>query len=1081
MHYMSSRLFNLLATPLLACLVFVGCCSALNAEENEEAEIDFNFHVKPILSDRCYTCHGPDDENRQGGFRLDQRDSAIGAADSGERPIVPGEAELSEIIRRITSDDPYMRMPPPEAKISVSEEEIATLRKWIDEGAQYKRHWSFLPIDQPQLPQVKWADWVRNDIDRFVLANLEQQDLLPSPVASRETLIRRLTFDLTGLPPTVAEVDAFLADDSDAAYERLVDRLLASPHYGERMAVDWLDLARYADTYGYQEDRYRETWPWRDWVIEAFNANMPFDEFVTWQLAGDLLPDASDQQILATAFNRLHRQTSEGGSVEEEYRIEYVNDRVDTFGTAFLGLTVGCARCHDHKYDEISQQDYYQLSAFFNNIDESGLYAYFASSTPTPALNLADGDQKQELRKLKAAQEQAENDLNQFASEQQAAFENWLASIDTLSASSTSLTGLIGDFSWDQIDGSKVTNAADSELDGQLSENPQVVAGKVGNGLLLDGEDNFNTTVAGDLMRHDPFSISLWIKTPDVKDRAVIWHRTRASIDAGDRGYQLFIEDGKLSAMIAHFWPGNALKINTRHTLPVDKWVQVTVTYDGSSRASGLQIYWDGRLADCEIVRDNLTRSIVYGGQYNAVDKKDVEKIAHRLVVGQRFRDRGFIGGMVDELKIFDRQLTDLEVASLANDNELIAQIIAKGETRTATQTEQLYQFYLANHNSEYITKLETLREARREHGDLLSQIPSIMVMQELPTKRPTYVLSRGAYDARADEVFAASPASLPEMAEDLPRNRLGLAEWLTDPAHPLMARVTVNRFWQSLFGQGIVSTPLDFGSQGTLPSHPELLDWLSKSFIESGWDVKALMKRMVMSATYRQTSDCSAELRASDPLNMLFARGPQQRLSAEMIRDTALATSGLLVDKIGGPPVKPYQPPGLWKEKGSATFERDEGDGSHRRSLYTFWKRTSPQPAMMTFDASDREVCVVQRQVTATPLQSLVLLNDPQYVEAARALAERVMEGDVIQLSDRLEYAFRIVTSRIPTAAELKVLEQLYREQIQYFEEDRKRTEEFLSIGDHQPSDHLNATELAAMTVVAETLLNLNETITKQ
>jgi len=734
---------------------------------------------------------------------------------------VPGDAANSELLRRIISTDPDEQMPPPEVKLSVTAEEIEILCLWIEQGAQWKSHWSLLPISKPSIPPVGTTSWPRNEIDDFILEKIDAENLVPAAEASREMLLRRLSYDLTGLPPTVEEIEAFVADSSPDAYETVVDRLLASPHYGERMAVDWLDLARYADTFGYQEDRYRATWPWRDWVIEAFNKNMRYDEFVTWQLAGDLLPNATDEQVLATAFNRLHRQTSEGGSIEEEFRTEYAIDRVDTFGAALLGLTVGCARCHDHKYDAISQKDYYQLLAFFNNIDESGLYSYFTSASPTPSLTLASKEQKGNLKKLSTEVATALANFENVSHEQRAAFEAWLAA----APKRTELVGLIGDFSLDTVEANKVINRADPKQPGELLDNPELVEGKVEKAFRFNGEDNFSTAVGGAFTRNDPFTISLWVKTPDVKERAVIWHRTRAAIDAGYRGYQLVIEEGKLAASLVHFWPGDAMLIRTQRQLPVNQWVQVTVTYDGSSLAKGLQIYWDGQLEVRDVVRDKLTRSIVYSDKFNELDNDQVAKVAHRLAVGQRFRDRGFKEGMVDELKVFDRQLNSIEVASLHEEVDPIERLLKKGTRRTAEETEQLYQYYLNNHNADYPLKQAALQKARQEYRYALDSTAQVMVMRELPERRPTFLLDRGAYDAPAEQVSAETPASLPPMTEDLPRNRLGLARWLTDPTHPLTARVAVNRFWQSLLGQGLVTTPLDFGSQGTLPTHPELLD----------------------------------------------------------------------------------------------------------------------------------------------------------------------------------------------------------------------------------------------------------------
>jgi hypothetical protein len=860
--------------------------------------------------------------------------------------------------------------------------------------------------------------------------------------ASKEHLIRRVTFDLTGLPPTLEEVDAFVADDSPEAYEKLVDRLLASPRYGERMAVDWLDVARYADTHGYQSDRYRAVWSWRDWVVKAFNENLPFDQFIVWQLAGDLLPNATDEQILATAFNRLHRQTNEGGSIDEEFRVEYVVDRVDTFGTAFLGLTVQCARCHDHKFDPISQKDYYQLFAFFDNIDESGLYSHFTSAVPTPTLLQMTTEQKEQLKKLDEQITAAEEELATIAREQL-----------------PDGTGLIGSFAMEEIVDKTIVNQANKDEPAKIEGDVKVVAGQHGKGLHLSGENKFSTKVGGDFTRDDPFTISLWINAPDKKERAVVWHRSRAWSDAGSRGYELLIENGKLNAALIHFWPGNAISVRTKRELPLNEWQQVTVTYDGSSRADGLKIYLNGELQQTDVIRDKLTKTINYIKRARANNEGDLDK-AEEFTIGQRFRDRGFKDGLVDELKIYDRELMAAEVERLFDGKVL-------GESAKPT--------------SGYESVLEELHKLRKQRSDFLDEIPEIMVMQEMPEKRQTYLLDRGAYDAPSTPVNPETPSELPKMREGLPKNRLGLAEWVVDPENPLTARVTVNRFWQSLFGQGLVPTANDFGSQGQLPTHPELLDYLAKSFIDTGWDVKALIKQIVMSETYQQSSDCDPKLREDDPQNLLLARGPRYRLSAEMIRDTALYLSGLLVEQMGGPPVKPYEPPGLWEEKGSESYVRDEGAGSHRRSLYTFWKRTSPPPAMVTLDATDREVCVVQRQTTATPLQALVLLNDPQYVEAARAAAESVLREQKNSVSKQIGKLFRTFIGRSPLDSELELLEKLYAEQYSSFQATPAAAEEFLAVGDHRADESLDPAKLAAMTVVAEAVMNHYETVTKQ
>ncbi len=1024
-----------------------------------EPKVDFHFQVRPILSDKCFKCHGPDTSNRKAGLRLDIKEGAFGESESGEIPVVPGKPGQSELLRRITSDDESEQMPPRSVDQALSPAEIAILRRWIEQGADWQPHWSFLPPVARPVPAVKDDSWPRGPIDRFVLARLESEGLKPSPEADRERLIRRVTFDLTGLPPTLAEVDAFLADRAPGAYERLVDRLLASPRLGERMAVDWLDLARYADTYGYQADRYRATWPWRDWVVRAFNQDLPYDKFVTWQIAGDLQPNATREQILATAFNRHHRQTNEGGSIEEEFRAEYVSDRTNTFATAFLGLTFECARCHNHKYDAISQKEFYQISAFFSNIDEFGLYSHFTDATPTPTLSLTTPDRDRALTEAGARVRAAEDRLVRLvdSAETRARFETWWTSPKR--PRDPVMTGLIGDFPLDAIERGKVINRADPKKSGSTSENPRMDEGRVGSGLRFNGENNV-TLPLGNFDRDQPFSLALWVQTPDFKDRAVILHRSMAWTDAGSRGYQLLIEDGKLSFGLIHFWPGNAIGIRARQPLPIGKWVHVAIAYDGSSRADGLTLYVNGKPADREVVRDQLTRNITGGGN-------------DHITVGQRFRDRGFKGGRVDEIRVFDRTITPIEAAQLF-DGQALVEALRSGHRPGS------YAYYLANFDTEYRKALGELSAVRKAKSALIDPVAEIMVMREMPVRRPTFVLKRGAYDAPGEQVEPGTPAALSAFDPSWPRNRRGLALWLTDPKHPLMARVAVNRWWQALFGRGIVATPEDFGSQGQLPTHPELLDWLARSFIDRGWDVKELVRSIVTSSVYRQSSEAAPELLARDPENTMLARGPRFRLPAEMLRDGALAMGGLLVETPGGPPVKPYQPAGLWEEKSGTVYQRDTGPGSHRRSLYTFWKRTSPPPAMLTFDATTREVCAVKRQTTATPLQALVLLNDPQYVEAARGLAERAFHEGGSTIDDRAAFLFRLTTGRRPSPREVATLGGLYRDQLDEFRSGRSDAAKLLAVGDAPRDPAIGVPEYAAMTVLSQALLNYEETVTR-
>ncbi len=839
MTYHSCRYATLMGSLLLFCGVAAGVEPA--------KQVEFDRDVRPILSDRCFVCHGPDAERRQADLRLDLPDGAFAALGDSMSIIRPGDLEHSELYQRITSTDDDMRMPPPDARLSLTDDEKETIKQWIQQGAIWKQHWAFQPIREPVVPSVAKVSWPRNPIDNFVLAKLETLDLQPTGEASRQRLLRRLSFDLTGLPPTPEEIDAFLSDDRSDAYERQVDRLLASARFGERMAADWLDVARYADTYGYQSDVYRAVWPWRDWVIRAWNDNMPFDQFVIWQLAGDLLPNATQEQVLATAFNRHHRQTNEGGSVEEEFRVEYVSDRVNTFSTAMLGLTLECARCHDHKFDPVKQEEYYQLSAFFNGIDESGLYSHFTDAIPTPALVLTDEKQRTDYAVLQQQISAAEEQLQAVSKGRVDSFEAWLRT----GPHAPELPGLIGDYPFETIESDAVANLADAQQPGKVLESPEPTAGKVGGGLKLSGENTISVPTGGDFTRNDTFSIALWINTPDEKERAVVFHRSRAWTDAGSRGYQLLIEEGHLSASLIHFWPGNAIRIRTREKLAVGRWVHVVMVYDGSSRANGLALYVDGQRADCDVVRDDLIKNITGGG-------------ATTLDVGQRFRDRGFKNGLVDELKVFRRCLTSLEVAQLC-DGHALTDLLTKSQVGLDEgERSLLYAYYLQNFDPVVATERDALTALRRQRSQAMDTVPEIMVMRELPEPRPTYLLKRGAYDARVRQVSAGTPACLPPWPAGEPRNRLGLARWLTDPQHPLFARVTVNRFWQSFLGRGLVVTAEDLGSQGASPTHPELLDWLSRHFIDSSWDVKRLVKLIVTSATYRQDSDCPPELRCA-------------------------------------------------------------------------------------------------------------------------------------------------------------------------------------------------------------------------
>jgi len=1034
------------------------------AGETKPGRVDFSREVLPILSDKCFLCHGPDAGTRKADLRLDQAETAL----RKENPvIVPHHGDESEFIYRIESDDPEEVMPPRKLNRSLSVQEREILRRWVDQGAEWGRHWAFEPLRREPLPMPtpRGADRTRNEIDRLVLARLEREGLTLAPEAGKATLLRRVTLDLTGLPPTLAEIEAFEADRRPDAYERLVDRLLASPRYGERMATNWLDVARYADTHGYQMDRYRSMWPWRDWVTRAFNRNLPFDDFLTWQLAGDLLPNPTKDQLLATAFNRLHMQNEEGGVVEEEFRVAYVVDRVNTMATAFLGLTTECARCHDHKYDPITQREFYSLFAFFQNIDESGQTPYYTSAMPVPTLLLSDAATDTKLDQLSQRISAQETQLSKAKGEATDRFEAWLSARPKEPAAVTPTSS----FRFDEAPGGKLADAQAPKQPAKLGEGTALVErdGGKDKALLLDGDSGPTFPGVGHFTRTDPFSLSLEIHPPALAPRYVVLHHSRAPIDAGSRGYEVLLEKGHVAFGLHHMWPGNSLKVVSRAQVPLKKWTHLAITYDGSSRANGIHIYLDGALVEHDVIRDGLAKDITY------------EAGEPDLAIGFRFRDNGFKGGKVDELQVFDQELTALEVERLAGVESWKETWRTEAAKLTSAQREPLKTYYLARLDSVVKRESDALRKLRSEQSRLINPIPEAMVMRELATPKPAFILKRGAYDAPGDPVSPDTPAALPPFPSDQPRNRLGLARWLLSPEHPLTARVTVNRLWQLMFGTGIVETSDNFGSQGAQPTHPELLDWLAFRLLDSGWDVKGMLRLIATSATYRQTSRGPLELLKRDPANTLLARGPARRLTAEMLRDQALATSGLLTEWSGGPAVKPYQPEGIWEvTMGGARYVPSKGPDLYRRSLYTFWKRTVPHPAMVVFDAAERNVCVVRRQSTSTPLQALTLLNDTQVVEAARHLAERMLKEGGDSDAQRVSWLFRLLTGREPVDRERTVLVALLTEQRTLYQLDPEAARQLLAVGESPHDPAFRPAEVAAGAILAEAILNHDEAV---
>jgi hypothetical protein len=1030
-------------------LLFVSVAPPVSAAE-PSARVDFNFQIRPLLSDRCYRCHGPDSGSRKAKLRLDQRDGALKDLGDGMFVVKPGDLEHSELIRRIITEDADELMPPPESHLTLTSAEKQLLKRWVLEGAEYKPHWSFIPVQPVEPPVTSKKETWSHPIDKFVRAQLEKEKLRPAPQASRDILIRRLALNLTGLPPAPGETDAFIADKSPDAYEKLVAKYLASPHYGERMAMDWLDLARYADTYGYQTDMERDMSAWRDWVIKAFNENLSYDKFITWQIAGDLLPNSTREQRIATAFNRLHRQTNEGGSIDEEFRVEYAADRVNTVGTAILGLTMECARCHDHKFDPIRQRDYFSMFAFFNSIDESGMYSHFTTATPTPTEKLWPPDREKKHAEIKARIATEEAQLKQMALSATNAFQIWAR------RGKLTLPKPVAHFSFDTVISNTTPDSVSTNF-AKIEDGTVSIDGV----LKFSGDSQAILKGVKTFLRNDSFSFDLKIKPTEKQDRAVILHQSKAWSDAGSRGFELTLDHGKPFFGLIHFWPGNAVAVRAKQSLPLNEWSQITVTYDGSSRASGIRLYRNGSLLETEIIRDELTKDISYANAW-----KDRYAKQNVLTLAARFRDSGFKNGLIDDVRVFDVELTSAEVAAGAS-NEIVAPTLA---------------YFLARVDDPYHAALDEIKKLRETENQLAYDVPEIMVMRELPQPRVTHLLKRGAYDTPGEVVPRDTPDWLLPFPKGQPRDRLGLARWMVDPKNPLTSRVVVNRIWRMHFGRGLVASQEDFGVQGKLPTHPELLDWLAGWFTENNWDLKALHELIVTSETFRQSAQTKPEIVERDPENRLLTRAPKLRLPAEHIRDSALAASGLLNRKIGGPSVKPYQPAGLWEATGTGkSYTQDSGDKLYRRSLYTFWKRTAPPPSMLTFDAMSREVCTAKRESTATPLQSLVLLNDPQFIEASRVMGEKLLKQFPADEASRNREAFRALTGRVPDKTEAKILSKLFVEQRDHFKIHSEDAAKLLAIGQSKADKSLPPVEFAAMTSVVNAIMNFDEFVVQR
>lgn len=1066
---------------------------AVSAIANAESPIDFNTHILPILSDRCFPCHGPDEGARKAGLRLDLKDGALGPlAESDGFAFAQGDLDHSVAWQRMVSEDAEDLMPPPGSKLSLSALEKDRIRRWIEEGAHWSEHWAFVPPIKPSVPfeeaNALLGDerTVAHPLDAFVLSKLGELALRPSPEASKTYLLRRLSFDLTGLPPSPEEIHAFLADDTPMAYERVVDRLLNSEAHAERMAMEWMDVARYADSQGMHGDRERFHWPWRDWVIDAFRNNMPYDDFITWQLAGDLLPNAKREQILATAFNRNHPVSAEGGIIDEEFRVKYVQDRVNTVGTAILGLTLECASCHDHKFDPISQKEYYRLYAFFNNQKELGMVAEGGNSSgpvlllPAPQvekkLEVLLNEMEEAYGQVETMRTEALKDTNTLerakVMEVDAPLPDAVFPFDTIHTEEIAVKGAIHRV----VRNTPIDKIIDNNPKSVASGEPELVDGPMGKALRFDKEyDLVFLREDGTFEVNEPFSAGAWIRSEkDGENRSILG--ISGELGSAWKGWDFFLdEESRLNLRLIGFWPQNYLQVTTQVSLPKNEWHHVMFAYDGLGQAKGVRLFINGEHVECFIAYDDLYRSIVHGwGKQEGWPQKPV-------IVGRSGRfytgDNGVFLGSIDHITLFNQYVTEREVAAL------FASLTSKSIDESKKPSTYFVEHFLQRNSDPMHKTRESIQSLVGRKLELLKDVPEIMVLGEMERIRKTYVLNRGQYDSPTEEVHPGVPTQLLAFNADSSPDRLDLTEWLIDPKHPLTARVTVNRYWQMLFGRGIVDTPQDFGTQGAQPTHPELLDWLAVSFIESGWDVRWLIRTMVTSATYRQSSISTQEHLERDPANLYLARGPYHRLPAEMIRDNALAASGLLTRKVGGPSVKPYQPAGLWVEKtgpGSA-YKHDQGANLYRRSMYTFVRRTTPHPAMIAFDAPNRSVCTVKREKTNTPLQALVLLNDPEFLESARVLAQRLQKETEDDLRERLRQGFRRLCGRQPDDHETELLASLYDLALEKYTNDPEATESFLGVGEYPMDPSLEKTQTAALTQVISTIMNFDEAYMKR
>jgi len=1036
-----------------------------------QADVDFNRDIRPILAEHCFACHGTDSESREGDLRLDIREAAI---ESGA--IVAGNPDDSELLSRLYTDDADLIMPPPAAKKPLADEQKDILKQWIAEGAEYQSHWAFMAPQRPELPEVHNDAWPKNAIDQFVLAQLEANSLPPAPAADARTLFRRLHLDITGLPPTPTDIDTFVNDmqtNSEQALSVWIDRLMESSAWGEHRARYWLDAARYGDTHGLHFDNYREMWPYRDWVIRAFNSNQPFDRFTVEQLAGDLLPDPSDDQLIATGFQRCNITTNEGGTIDEENLANYAADRVQTFGWVFLGLTTNCSQCHDHKFDPISMKDYYSLAAYFRNTTQQAKDGNVKDGKG-PSIVVPSESDRDRWKALPAELKEARAQKQSRRKAAQTDFQQWLSTATAQTLEEQVPTqDLLASVPLNEGSGNQIANAADTAQLIQATGNVKWVPdGPLGSACVIAGDTTFDLGDIGDFGKDQGFSYGAWVKTSKKSGNGAIL--ARMDVDAQHRGWDLLAHGDSYAVHIIDQWPGNAIKVVTpKKSGKPGTWQHVFVTYDGTAKPDGISIYLDGQPARLQVQTKTL--------------KPDATiRTGTSLQIGQRSRQSVFDGGSIQDVRVYGRALSAAEVKAIAGLNSLQDALAASPDQRTAEQTTVLLNHYLNSADPEFPELTQTVARLEAEQRAIKDRSPVTHVQQERMDSMPVAnLLVRGAYDKPGEELQAATPAALHPLPDNAARNRLGLADWVVTEENPLTARVTVNRFWQEIFGHGIVTTPEDFGVMGAPPSHPELLDWLAVEFRETGWDVKALFKMMLMSATYRQAALTTPEKLERDRDNVLLSRGPRFRMDAEMVRDYALASSGLLSRTMYGPGTKPYQPKGIWDVVGlpsgnTRNYVQDTGENLYRRTLYSFWKRMAPPPNMEAFNAPSREVCTVRRERTNTPLQALVTLNDPQFVEAARYLAQQVLDTGLTDESEILNQIAVRVLGRSLADDEQAVLVAAVSDLRNYYNSSPQDAEALINVGETRPNGRTDPVSLATWTMVCNQIMNLDEALCK-